>query len=118
MIRVDAVWLALGVSDLRGGIDVLLGQVVRGFSAGAQPHHAYVFANRRADRLKVLVYDGVGMWLCTRRLQAGGLRPARGCGGFHDAHPRAVRLAGGGPAVAAPEHRAAFADHSDLSAAF
>ena len=31
-----------------------------------------MFANRRADRLKVLVYDGTGMWLCTRRLQAGG----------------------------------------------
>ena len=72
MIRVDAVWLALGVSDLRGGIDVLLGQVVRGFAGGAQAHQAYVFANHRADRLKVLVYDGVGMWLCTRRLQAGG----------------------------------------------
>ena len=72
MIRVDVIWLALGVSDLRGGIDVLLAQVVRGFAAGAQPHHAYVFANRRADRLKVLAYDGVGMWLCTRRLQAGG----------------------------------------------
>ena len=72
MIRVEAIWLALGVSDLRGGIDVLLAQVVRGFAGGAQPHHAYVFANRRADRLKVLVYDGAGMWLCTRRLQAGG----------------------------------------------
>ena len=72
MIRIDTVWLALGASDLRGGIDVLLAQVVRGFAAGVQPHHAYIFANRRADRLKVLVYDGVGMWLCTRRLQAGG----------------------------------------------
>ena len=72
MIRVEAVWLALGASDLRGGIDALLGQVVRGFAGGAQAHHAYVFANRRADRLKVLVYDGAGMWLCTRRLQAGG----------------------------------------------
>ena len=71
MIRIDAVWLALGASDLRGGIDALLGQVVRGFAAGAQAHHAYVFANRRADRLKVLVYDGAGMWLCTRRLQQG-----------------------------------------------
>lgn len=71
MIRIDAVWLALGPSDLRGGIDVLLGQVVNAFALGAQAHHAYVFANRRLDRLKVLVYDGVGMWLCTRRLQAG-----------------------------------------------
>jgi transposase len=71
MIRIEAVWLALGPSDLRGGIDKLLALVVRGFALGAQPHHAYVFANRRADRLKVLVYDGVGMWLCTRRLQDG-----------------------------------------------
>ena len=81
MIRVDVIWLALGVSDLRGGIDVLLAQVVRGFAAGAQPHHAYVFANRRADRLKVLAFDGVGMWLCTRRLQAGGFaRPSEAWG--------------------------------------
>lgn len=72
MIRIDAVWLALGASDLRGGIDRLLAMVVHGFALGAQPHHAYVFANRRADRLKVLVYDGSGMWLCTRRLQCGG----------------------------------------------
>ena len=71
MIRVEAIWLALGASDLRGGIDVLLGLVLRSFVGGAQAHHAYVFANRRADRLKVLVYDGMGMWLCTRRLQAG-----------------------------------------------
>ena len=71
MIRIDTVWLALGASDLRGGIDRLLATVVRGFALGAQPHHAYVFANRRAERLKVLVFDGAGMWLCTRRLQAG-----------------------------------------------
>jgi transposase len=72
MIRIDAVWLALGASDLRGGIDALLGRVVHGFEGGAKPHHAYVFANRRADRIKVLVYDGTGIWLCTRRLQDGG----------------------------------------------
>ena len=71
MIRIDCIWLALGASDLRGGIDKLLAHVVHGFVLGAQAHHAYVFANRRADRLKVLVFDGVGMWLCTRRLQSG-----------------------------------------------
>jgi transposase len=72
MIRIEAVWLALGASDLRAGLDALLALVVRGIAGGAQPHHAYVFANRRADRLKVLVYDGQGLWLCTRRLQSGG----------------------------------------------
>ena len=61
MIRVDAVCLALGRSDLSGGIDVLLAQVVRGFAGGALSHHACVFANRRAHRLKVIVYDGAEM---------------------------------------------------------
>ena len=40
MTKREIGWLALGVSDLRGGIDVLLGQVVRGFAGGAQPHSA------------------------------------------------------------------------------
>lgn len=70
MIRAEAVWLAVGASDLRGGIDRLLGMVISRFGA-VQRHHAYVFANRRATRLKVLLYDGAGMWLCTRRLQEG-----------------------------------------------
>ena len=73
MIRIEIIWLALGASDLRGGIDMLLAQVLRGLSVGALGHHADVFANRRADRLKALAYNGVGMWLSTRRLQAGGL---------------------------------------------
>lgn len=36
MIRIDCIWLALGASDLRGGIDKLLAQVVHGFALGAQ----------------------------------------------------------------------------------
>jgi transposase len=71
MIRIDAIWLALGVSDLRAGMDTLLARVVREMQGGARIHTAYVFANRGATRLKVLVYDGAGLWLCTRRLQQG-----------------------------------------------
>ena len=84
MMRIECIWLALGASDLRAGIDKLLAQVVHGFALGAQAHHAYVFANRRADRLKVLVYDGAGMWLCTRRLQAGSFAwPREHAGSIH-----------------------------------
>lgn len=71
MIRIDAIWLALGASDLRCGMDTLLARVVREIEGGARIHTAYVFANRGATRLKVLVYDGAGLWLCNRRLQAG-----------------------------------------------
>ena len=79
MMEVEAIWLAVGASDLRGGIDRWLGLVIGRFGA-AQPHHAYVFANRRATRLKVLLYDGAGMWLCTRRLQEGSFAwPKDGC---------------------------------------
>jgi transposase len=71
MMRIDAIWLALGAHDMRCGIDGLLGHVVQHFTEGAQAHHAYIFANRRANRLKVLLYDGAGIWLCIRRLQSG-----------------------------------------------
>jgi len=70
MLHVQALWLALGPSDMRAGMDTLLGQVVRRFGA-VQPHHAYIFSNRNATRLKVLLHDGAGLWLCARRLHAG-----------------------------------------------
>ncbi|MFT0474287.1 IS66 family insertion sequence element accessory protein TnpB [Pseudomonas antarctica] len=34
-------------------------------------HLAYLFANRRARRMKVLVHDGMGIWLAARRLNQG-----------------------------------------------
>jgi transposase len=71
MIRIDAIWLALGASDLRAGMDSLLARVVQHFAGGAAQHTAYIFANKGATRLKILVYDGAGLWLCTRRLQTG-----------------------------------------------
>ncbi|WP_431113403.1 IS66 family insertion sequence element accessory protein TnpB [Variovorax paradoxus] len=37
----------------------------------ARPHHTYLFANRRASRMKVLVHDGIGIWLSARRLPQG-----------------------------------------------
>ncbi|MGE8480945.1 MAG: transposase, partial [Pseudomonas shirazensis] len=42
-------------------------RVIAVFGA-AKPHCAYLFANRRANRMKVLVHDGVGVWLAARRL--------------------------------------------------
>jgi len=70
VIRVDAVWLAVEPVDLRLGPDSALARVVAVFGA-AQPHHAYLFTNRRANRLKVLVHDGFGLWLAVRRLHQG-----------------------------------------------
>lgn len=70
MIRIDAVWLATAPLDMRAGTDTALGRVVQVFGA-AHPHHAYLFANRRVNRVKVLVHDGIGIWLAARRLNQG-----------------------------------------------
>jgi transposase len=70
VIRVEAVWLAVEPLDMRAGVDTALARVVRVFGA-AQPHHAYLFANRRANRMKVLIHDGIGVWLASRRLYKG-----------------------------------------------
>ncbi|OGQ57879.1 MAG: transposase [Deltaproteobacteria bacterium RIFCSPLOWO2_02_FULL_53_8] len=70
MIRVDALWLAVEPMDMRAGMDTALTRVLKVFGA-AQPHHAYLFANRRANRIKVLIHDGIGIWLASRRLHQG-----------------------------------------------
>ncbi len=66
LIRVDAVWLAVQPLDMRAGTEAALVRVVAVFGA-ARPHHAYLFANR----MKVLVHDGIGVWLAARRLNSG-----------------------------------------------
>jgi len=70
VIRVDAVWLAVEPIDMRAGSEAALARVIRVFGE-ARPHHAYLCANRRANRMKVLVHDGIGLWLCARRLHQG-----------------------------------------------
>jgi transposase len=70
VIRIDAVWLAVAPLDMRAGTEAALAKVVAVFGA-ARPHHAYLFANRRANRMKVLVHDGIGVWLAARRLHNG-----------------------------------------------
>lgn len=70
MIRIDAIWLATEALDMRAGTDTALARVVKVFGA-ARPHHAYLFTNKRATRIKVLVYDGFGIWLAARRLNKG-----------------------------------------------
>jgi transposase len=70
MIRIDAIWLATEPLDMRAGTDTALARVVKVFGA-ARPHHAYLFANKNGTPMKVLVYDGLGIWLAARRLNKG-----------------------------------------------
>jgi len=55
---------------MRAGVDTALARVVNVFGE-AKAHNAYVFVNKRANRMKVLVHDSFGLWLCARRLYEG-----------------------------------------------
>ena len=70
MIRIDAVWLPTKSMYMCTGTDTALARVVKVFGA-AHLRQAYLFANRRANRMKVLVIDGIGIWLAARPLHQG-----------------------------------------------
>ena len=89
MIRIEAIWLATEPLDMRAGAQSALARVVTVFGA-ARPHHAYCFANRRANRMKVLVHDGFGIWLAARRLHRGKFIWAEAMHGPHMPQPTAA----------------------------
>jgi transposase len=66
--------VAVEPSDFRKGIDGLAG--VCRCALGEDPFSGcvFVFRNRRATAVKILVYDGQGFWLCQKRLSKGRFR--------------------------------------------
>ncbi len=66
-----AIWLAVTPVDMRRGIDGLSMIVQQALGRAPSPDAAFVFRNRPGNRIKVLVWDGTGVWLCQRRLHKG-----------------------------------------------
>ena len=63
--------VAIEPADFRKGIDGLAA-VCRGhLHEDPFTGTVFVFRNRRATAIKVLVYDGQGFWLCQKRLSKG-----------------------------------------------
>jgi transposase len=65
------VWIAGGVTDMRKGMNTLALLVQEGL--GRDPHagEIFCFRGRKADMVKLLWFDGVGMSLYMKRLEAG-----------------------------------------------
>jgi transposase len=66
-----AVWLVVESVDMRLGIDGLSLAVQQALGRSPCDGSVFVFRNRRGSRLKLLVWDGTGVWLCQRRLHSG-----------------------------------------------
>lgn len=89
--------------DFRKGIDGLAALCRQRLEQDPMTGCAFVFRNRRASTLKILLYDGQGYWLCQKRLSQGtfphwprGDSPSREL----EAHQLQVLLAGGDPEAA------------------
>ncbi len=71
MISPDQLWLAIEPVDMRAGIDGLSLRFQETLGRSPCDGTAYAFRNRRGNRLKLLIWDGTGVWLCHRRLHHG-----------------------------------------------
>jgi transposase len=105
------VLVALEPADFRKGIDGIARLCWERLHTDPLSGTAFVFRNRRGTGLRILVYDGQGLWLCYKRLSSGRFRswPAAGDGASVtlQAHELSVLLFGGDPktAQAAPVWR-------------
>jgi transposase len=66
--------VAVEPADFRKGIDGLARLCQEALSHDPFTGWLFVFRNRRATAVKVLVYDGQGFWLCYKRLSSGRFR--------------------------------------------
>ncbi len=68
------VLVAVDPVDFRKGIDGLAAFCKASLAHDPFAGTVFVFRNRRATAIKVLVYDGQGFWLCQKRLSEGRFR--------------------------------------------
>lgn len=65
------IYLACGYTDLRRGIDGLVGIVQSSFQLDPFSSSIFLFCGRRCDRIKVLHWEGDGFVLLYKRLEQG-----------------------------------------------
>jgi len=68
------IYLATGSTDMRKGFEGLYGLVRDRLSCDPLSGHVFVFSNAQRNRLKLLFWDGSGLWVCAKRLEKGRLR--------------------------------------------
>jgi transposase len=68
------IYIAVEAVDMRKGFDGLFGLVRDRLGGDPLSGHLFLFTNRTGTRLKVLVWDGSGLWLCAKRLEKGRFR--------------------------------------------
>ena len=65
------IYLASEPIDMRKGFEGLFGLVRDCLGHDPLSGHLFLFTNRTHTRLKALVWDGSGLWVCAKRLERG-----------------------------------------------
>lgn len=68
------IYLAVDAVDMRKGFDGLYGLVRDRLGQDPLSGHVFLFSNRDRTRLKALIWDGSGLWVCAKRLEKGRFR--------------------------------------------
>ena len=68
------IYVAAGATDMRKNFNGLYGLVRDQLGCEPESGHVFLFANARRTRLKLLVYDGSGLWVCSKKLDGGHFR--------------------------------------------
>ena len=65
------IFVALGPVDMRMSFNGLYAQVLTVMQQQPLSGHIFLFTNKLRNRVKVLVWDGSGLWICAKRLEKG-----------------------------------------------
>jgi len=74
------IFVAVAPVDLRRSFDGLSAHVQTVLAQPVLEGGLFVFTNRRRNRVRLLWWDGTGLWLATKRLEGGTLSWPRGEG--------------------------------------
>ena len=86
------IFVAVEPCDFRKGIDGLGGICRNVLKEDPLSGCVFVFRNRRATAIKILVYDGQGFWLCQKRLSKGRFRWWPGGDGTRELQARDLQV--------------------------
>ena len=65
------IWVSLEPCDMRKSYEGLTAAVTQQFGLSATSGALFVFTNRHRTRLKILYWDGTGLWVLSKRLEKG-----------------------------------------------
>jgi transposase len=68
------IYVAVEAVDMRKGFEGLYGLVRDSLGQDPLSGHLFLFTNKSRTRLKALVWDGSGLWVCGKRLEKGRFR--------------------------------------------